>query len=82
VQDGTLMKKKKKISSYIRKFRRDRLQSHLYEEVLPNMEMRKHLTIYEEAVGHTVCDFATAPSEFSFILGKFYFLFYLCRRAD
>jgi hypothetical protein len=32
---ATLIKKKTKFSSYIRKFRGERLQSHIYEEGLP-----------------------------------------------
>ncbi len=48
-----LIKKKNKFSSYIRKFRVEQLQSYIYEEGLPNYEeMRKYLTIYEEAVSH------------------------------
>ncbi len=30
-------------------------------------EMRKYLAIYEEAVSHTVYDFATDPSEFPYM---------------
>jgi hypothetical protein len=43
-----------KVSSYIRKFRVDQLQSHIDEQGISNMnieEMRKYLVIYEEAVG-------------------------------
>jgi hypothetical protein len=52
----------------------------MYEEELPNIiyeEMRKYLTIYEERPP-VIYDFATASSEFPFICGKFYFLFYQC----
>ncbi len=44
----TLLKKKRKFSSYIRKFRRD--QQIIYEEGLLNIyqEMRKYLVIYED----------------------------------
>jgi hypothetical protein len=48
---GTLIKKKRKFSSYIRKCRAEQLQSHTYEEGLPE-EMRKYFPIYEEAVSH------------------------------
>jgi hypothetical protein len=34
---GTLIEKKRKFSSYIRKFRAEQLQSHTYEEGLPNI---------------------------------------------
>jgi hypothetical protein len=50
---ATLIKKKKKFASYVRKLRWDRLQRHIrgmasqmYEE------MRKYFTKYEEAVSH------------------------------
>jgi hypothetical protein len=43
---ATLIKKKIKFSSHIRKFRWDLLGFLIYEE------MRKYLTIYEEAVRH------------------------------
>jgi hypothetical protein len=46
---STLIKKKRKFSSNIRKFRMEQLQSHIYEERLPNM--RKYLPTYE-AVSH------------------------------
>jgi hypothetical protein len=47
----TLIKKKTKFSLNIRKFRWDRVQSHIqYKEGLP--EMRKFFTIYEKAVSH------------------------------
>jgi hypothetical protein len=42
--------------------------------------MSKYLTIHEEAGSHihVLYDFVTAPIEFPFIRGKFYFLFYQC----
>jgi hypothetical protein len=53
----TLIKKKTKFFSCIRKFRWDRLQSHtvycMRKGFLIYEEMRKYLTIYEEAVSHT-----------------------------
>ncbi len=36
IEAYTLIQKKRKFSSYIRKFRVERLQSHIYEEGLPN----------------------------------------------
>jgi hypothetical protein len=38
------VKKERKLSSYIRKFRRDLVQSHIYEEGLPNI-LRKSANI-------------------------------------
>jgi hypothetical protein len=55
-----MMKNKTKFSSYVRKFRWDRLQSHVRKGFLIYEEMRKYLTKYGEAVSHTVYDFATA----------------------
>ncbi len=55
IKQTTLIKKKVKLSSYMRKFRWDRLQSHIWGRLLiPTVyeEMRKYLTIYEEAVSH------------------------------
>ncbi len=47
----TLIKKKRKFSSYIRKLKWDRLQSHIqYEEGLPR-QIFSHI-LYEEAVSH------------------------------
>ncbi len=42
-------------------------------------EMRNYLTIYEEAKS-VIYDLATAPSQFPYLLGKFDFLFYQCRK--
>ncbi len=45
----------KKEEIFLRKFRLDRLQKVIYEEGLPNIlyeEMRKYLTLYEEAIRH------------------------------
>ncbi len=36
-------------------------KSYMRKGFLTYEEMRKYLTIYEEAVSHTVYDFATAP---------------------
>jgi hypothetical protein len=47
----TLIKKKIKFSSYIRKFRMEQLQSHM-KGFLIYEKMFKYLTIYEEAVSH------------------------------
>ncbi len=55
VYSTALIKKKIEFSSYIRKFRKERLQSHIwgrasYSNIWGNM--RKYLVIFEEAVGH------------------------------
>ncbi len=62
---SSLIKTKTKFSSYIRKFRWDRLQV-IYVEELPNVheEMRKYLTIYEEAVSYVGMTLQLIPSEF------------------
>ncbi len=49
--DDALIKNKIKFSSYIRKFIRDQLPS-MRKGFLIDEEMRKYLTIYEEAVSH------------------------------
>jgi hypothetical protein len=51
---STLIKKKRKFSSNIRKFRWERLQSHTYmrKGFLIYEEMRKYLVIHEEAISH------------------------------
>jgi hypothetical protein len=48
------IKNKIKFSSYIRKFRGERLQRHTFmrKGFLINKEMPKYLVIYEEAVSH------------------------------
>ncbi len=77
--DTTLIKRKTKFSSYIRKFRWDRVQSHIWGRASQYMRkcekfspcMRRALVIY---------DFALDPPEFPYIWGKFYFIFYQCIR--
>ncbi len=55
---NALIKKKIKFSSYIRKYRVEQLQSHIWgfiQEGLLNIvyeEMRKYFPVYEEAVSH------------------------------
>jgi hypothetical protein len=54
-------KKKTKFSSYLRKFRWDRLKSHIYEEGLSSViyeEMSKYLTMRRPFV---IYDFAIDP---------------------
>jgi hypothetical protein len=52
---STLIKKKRRFFSYIRKFRMEQLQSHICmrKGFLIYEEKRKYLPIYEEAVSHT-----------------------------
>jgi hypothetical protein len=50
---GALIKKKTKFSSYIRKFRWDRVQNHIFGRgFLIYEEMHKLFTIYEEVVSY------------------------------
>jgi hypothetical protein len=46
----TLLKKRKFSRRYKELQKRSGAKSYIYEEGLPNEEMRKYLTIYEEAV--------------------------------
>ncbi len=74
---STLIKTKTKFSSYIRKFRWDRLQSHMWKSFLMYEEMRKYLTIYEEAVSYVwLCNRSLLNFH---IWEKFYILFYQCK---
>jgi hypothetical protein len=66
---NSLIKKKTKFSSYIRKFRRDRVQRLiLYEEGLPFIYRRKcaNLSLYMR-IPSVIYYFATDPSEFPYI---------------
>ncbi len=64
----TLIKKKIKFSSYIRKFRMEQLPSniHMRKGFLIYEEMRKYLTKYEEAVSHNMT-LQLLRSEFPYI---------------
>jgi hypothetical protein len=42
-------------------------KSYMRKGFLIYEEMHKYLVIYEEAISHTVYDFATAPSGFPYI---------------
>jgi hypothetical protein len=80
--ESTLIKKKIKFSSYIRKFRVEQLQSHTYmrKGFLIYEEMLKYFPIYEEAVrvSHICKTLQLLLSEFPYIRDKFDFLFYQC----
>jgi hypothetical protein len=49
---GTLIKKKIKFSSHIRKFRVEQMQSYMREGFLIYEEMRKYFPKYDETVSH------------------------------
>ncbi len=75
VKEGALIKKKIKFSSYIRKFRRDQLQSHIWLTV--SLYIVKYLRISSYfRKPFLIYDFATDPIWISYIWGKFFFLFY------
>ncbi len=74
-------KKRTKFYSYIRKFRWDRLQSHIWRRELPNIWafMRKCANINQIwGVRQSYMTLQPIPSEFPYIWGKFSFLFYQC----
>ncbi len=82
VDESILIKKKTKLSSHMRKFKWDRVEKVINEEGLSNiwgnaqifsLYMRRPLGIYY---------FASDPSEYPNIWGKFSFLFYQCIRWD
>ena len=52
ISNGTLIKKKIKFFSYIRKFRVEQLKSYMRKGFLIYEEMRKYFPTYEEAVSH------------------------------
>ncbi len=51
----------------------------IYEEVLPNIWGNAQIFNHVWGLPSVIYDFATAPSEFPYIWGKVYFLFYQCR---
>jgi hypothetical protein len=75
----TLFKKKRKFSSYIKEFRRDRVESHIWwrKNFLIYEEKRKYLTI-TITVSHLLYDFAPDPFWIPYIWWKLSFLFYQC----
>ncbi len=74
---STLIKKNRKFSSYIRKFRMEQLPSHIC--LTASSYMTKYLRISSYIrKPFLIYDFTTAPYEFPYIWGKFYFLFYQC----
>ncbi len=73
----TLIKNKIKFSTYKRKFRRDRVQSHIWLTAFPYMT--KYLCIFPY-IGSPSSYMTLHPihSEFPYISGNFFFLFYQC----
>ncbi len=75
-----LIKKKIRFSSYIRNFRMEQLQSHIWglrQGFLIYEEMGKYLTIYKEAVSYVwLCNCSIL--KFPYIWGSFDFLFNQC----
>ncbi len=53
-------------------------KSYMRKGFLIYEEMRKYLAIYVEAVSHICMTLQLLHSEFPYIWGKFYFLFYPC----
>jgi hypothetical protein len=83
--DSSLIKKENEIYLiYIKKFRRDQLQSYKcmrkgFLIYVQYDEMRKYLRIYEDAVSHSYMTLQPIPSEFPHTyIRKFDFLFYQC----
>ncbi len=69
----SLIKKKRKFSSYIRKCRWDRVPSHIWG----NAQIFSHIGRSPLVIGIRLCT-RSMHSKFSYIWGKFYFLFYQC----
>ncbi len=74
--DHALTKKKIKLSSYIRKFRVEMLQSYIW--LTASSYMRKYLRISSYIIG-SPSSFATAPFGISLYMRKLCFLFYQCK---
>ncbi len=74
---GTLIKKKIKFSSYMRKFRMEQLQSHIW--LTASSYMGKYFRISSNIrKPFLICDFATAPLWISLYMRKILFYFYQC----
>ncbi len=70
----TLLKKKRKFTSYIRKFRRDRVQSHVWLTGSPNMTKYLHISSYIRKL-FLIYDFAPGPFWISLFMSKIFFSF-------
>ncbi len=82
VPNSTVYTDKKANLIYIRKFRMEQLQSHtrLYEEGLPNIIIWGNTKIFNHIWGacYSYMTLQLLHSEFHYIWGKFYFIFYQC----
>ncbi len=77
--DGyTLIKKKRKFSSYIRTFRRERLQSHIWGRVSYNIWGNAQIFSHIWRGRYSEMILQPLPSEFPYVWGKFNFLFSQC----
>ncbi len=74
----TLIKKKINFSSYIRKFRMEQLQSHIWLTTSSYMRKYLHISPYIRKP-FLIYDFAIAPLWTSLYMRTFVFLFYQCR---
>ncbi len=74
----TLIKNKIKFSLYLRKYRREQLQSHIW--LTSSLYMVKYLRISSYIIGSpsSYMTLQPLPSEIFNIWGKFYFIFYQC----
>jgi hypothetical protein len=75
--EATLIKKKRKLSSYIRKFRRDRLQNHTWQTASSQMVNYLHISSYFRKP-FLIYDFALDPIWISLYFRKTFFSFFQC----
>ncbi len=75
---ATLIKKKIKFSSYIRKFRRDRLQSRIWQTASSYIVKNLRISSYVRKPFH-IYDFATDPIWISLYMWKIFLSFYQFR---
>ncbi len=73
--------KKIKFSSYIKKFKVEQLQSHIWLTRPPHIWETLRISSYIRKP-FLIYDFAIAPLWLPYIWGKFYFLFYQCSVND
>ncbi len=72
---AALIKKKRRFSSYIRKFRRDRLQSHKWLTASSYMVKYLRISSYMRKPSFLIYDFATDPIWISLCMRKILFSF-------
>ncbi len=78
---STLIKKKVKFSSYIRKFRMEQLQSHIWLTTFSYMGKYLYIPIILLGSPSSYMTLQLLHSEFPFIRGKFFFIFF-CQCTD